>query len=185
MILPEGPTTYGRQALSDAQTLAQKIVASYGLSPIGITMYASPGFATDGQRSNYETSVDKIDEDLISKGMDGGMYQASDKTIGKIKRTAQDLVRDAYYDNIVSSSFLLSAGINMQGLQWLTYHSVRKSGKPWSNITQQFLVSFEFGKESTAGNMQVHQWKTFHSVKGKCQDMECYGDITKRFRVSF
>lgn len=104
VVLPGGPTTYGRASLAEAMTLAQKVVASYGLTEVGITMYASPGVASAGVRSNYEVSVDKIDEDMFGRGLDGGMYQASDRTIGKIKKSSQGLVRDAYVKDLVSCS---------------------------------------------------------------------------------
>lgn len=37
---PEGPSTYSVADLRDAVRLAQKIVASYGMTDAGITMYA-------------------------------------------------------------------------------------------------------------------------------------------------
>lgn len=101
VLLPGGPTTYGRDALADGMTLAQKIVANYGLTQAGVTMYASPAVPAAGVRSNYEVSVEQIDEDVVGQGLEGGMYQASDKTIGKLKMSSQELLREAYNKDLV------------------------------------------------------------------------------------
>ena len=38
----------------EAVTLAQSIVANYGLTPLGITMYADPGGSTLQRHNNFE-----------------------------------------------------------------------------------------------------------------------------------
>ena len=38
----------------EAITLAQSIVANYGLTPLGITMYADPGGSTLQRHNNFE-----------------------------------------------------------------------------------------------------------------------------------
>lgn len=104
VLLPGGPTTYGLDALAAGMTLAQKIVGNYGLTQAGVTMYATPAVSAAGVRSNYEVSVEQIDEDVVGQGLEGGMYQASDKTIGRIRMTAQELLREAYNKDVVSFS---------------------------------------------------------------------------------
>jgi hypothetical protein len=51
VMLPEGPGTYSIRDLAAAGKLAQKVVANYGMTDLGITMYAPRGHAEYNMRS--------------------------------------------------------------------------------------------------------------------------------------
>ncbi len=102
--LPEGPTSYSELALVDATALANKMVASYGLSALGITIYAPATQSSKQSGRQYEVAVEGIDEDLFGKAAPGGSYQPNEQYIGRMRMAAQELVWDAYNADCVSSS---------------------------------------------------------------------------------
>lgn len=59
------PNTHGN--LQDAAKLAQKVVANYGLSEAGITVYAPPGDPPGFGRKSFEVAIDNIDADLFGR----------------------------------------------------------------------------------------------------------------------
>ena len=56
-------------------------------------------------------SVQNIDEDLFGSGgsNEGAMYQPSDRSYTRIKKTAQDIVREAYAEDLVRHLVLVMA----------------------------------------------------------------------------
>ena len=50
-----------------------------------------------------QVSVQNIDEDLFGSGgsNEGAMYQPSDRSYTRIKKSAQDIVREAYAEDMV------------------------------------------------------------------------------------
>lgn len=63
VMLTEGPTTYSLGDLRDATKLAQKIVQSYGMTDLGITMHAPKQHAIGFMKRAFEVrlSCDKKD----------------------------------------------------------------------------------------------------------------------------
>lgn len=51
----------------DAARLAMKVVATYGLSDAGITVYAPPGEPPGFGRKSFEVAIDNIDADLFGR----------------------------------------------------------------------------------------------------------------------
>lgn len=80
------------------------MVANYGLSPLGITIYAPATSATKRPGRQYEVSVEGIDEDLFGRAAPGGSYQPNEQYIGRIRMAAQELVWAAYEADCVSCS---------------------------------------------------------------------------------
>ena len=102
MALPEGPSSYSEEALVQATALANKMVASYGLSPLGITIYAPATESSKQPGRQYEVSVEGIDEDLFGKASPGGSYPPNEQYIGRMRMAAQELVWAAYEADLVS-----------------------------------------------------------------------------------
>ena len=74
-ILPTyGPTSYGNQAMAEGLSLAMKVVANYGLSPLGITICAPPASGALRKKNSHEVAVDDSDSDL-TRGIQGRPYQ--------------------------------------------------------------------------------------------------------------
>ena len=106
--LPEGPTSYGEEAMVEATALANKMVSTYGLSPLGITIYApSPG-AGKGPGRQYEVAVESLDEDLFGKNPTVGSYPPSEQYIGRMRMAAQELIWEAYDADLVCPAYFLS-----------------------------------------------------------------------------
>ena len=57
VLLEEGPTTYSLGDLRDATKLAQKIVQSYGMTDMGITMHAPKQRALGFMKRSFEVSL--------------------------------------------------------------------------------------------------------------------------------
>lgn len=76
------PTTYGAKDLGPAFRLAEKVVANYALTEIGLTSYAPVALSNENRRT-FEVTVDNIDEDLFGRGVQGGMFQPSDASLHK------------------------------------------------------------------------------------------------------
>lgn len=94
------PTTYGHEGLGDAMRIANKIVMNYGMTKLGVTMYAPPGEGRRyGQRS-FEVAVDNIDEDLFGRELRGGSFQPTDATLHHFRTETTRLVEEAYGDCI-------------------------------------------------------------------------------------
>ncbi|KAK9817111.1 hypothetical protein WJX72_009705 [[Myrmecia] bisecta] len=89
-------TTYSISDLRDGARLAQKIVANYGLSDEGITIYAPPTATLGFMRKSFEVSVDNIDADLFGKGIKGGMWQPSDESLHRLRTAMYGLLGAAY-----------------------------------------------------------------------------------------
>ena len=100
-MIPEGPSSYGSQALTDASGLAMKMVANYGMTEMGITTFA-PSLDDLGSSSNsYETSVDQIDDGMFGSGGDGFENPVSEVMVGRMKQVAQLLLLEAYSTDLV------------------------------------------------------------------------------------
>lgn len=99
--ISEGPTSYGAEDLEQATALADKLVANYGLSPLGITIYAPASQSRNKSGRQYEVTVESLDEDLFGKTSPGGSYQPNEQYIGRIRVAAQQLVIKAYSDDCV------------------------------------------------------------------------------------
>ena len=56
-MLEEGPTTYSLGDLRDAMKLAQKIVQSYGMTDMGITMHAPKQHAIGFMKRAFEVML--------------------------------------------------------------------------------------------------------------------------------
>ncbi len=57
VMLEEGPTTYSLGDLRDATKLAQKIVQSYGMTDMGITMHAPKQHAIGFMKRAFEVRL--------------------------------------------------------------------------------------------------------------------------------
>jgi len=99
--LPDGPTSYGNMALAEGLSLAMKIVANYGLSSLGITIFAPAPTPNRGKRNAHEVAIDDMDNHL-ARGIPGGGYQACDETMTEIRKAAQQMVREAFATDCVS-----------------------------------------------------------------------------------
>ena len=60
VLLEEGPTTYSLGDLRDATKLAQKIVQSYGMTDMGITMHAPKQRALGFMKRSFEVSLTPV-----------------------------------------------------------------------------------------------------------------------------
>ena len=60
VMLAEGPTTYSLGDLRDATKLAQKIVQSYGMTNMGITMHAPKQHAIGFMKRAFEVRVKNL-----------------------------------------------------------------------------------------------------------------------------
>jgi hypothetical protein len=90
-------------ALAEGLSLAMKVVANYGLSPLGIAICAPPAAGARRKKNSHEVAVDDLDSDL-TRGIPGGGYQACDESMAEIRKAAQQMVREAYATDCVSSS---------------------------------------------------------------------------------
>ena len=57
MLLDDGPTTYSLGDMRDATKLAQKIVQSYGMTDLGITMHAPKQHALGFMKRAFEVRL--------------------------------------------------------------------------------------------------------------------------------
>lgn len=101
VLIPEGPTSYGIQALHEASGLAMKMVANYGLTEEGITTFAPPLQSFSDVGTKYETAVDEIDDDTFGAADDTFQTTVTEDMVGSMKETAQILLLDAYEYDLV------------------------------------------------------------------------------------
>jgi len=94
------PSTYGVKSLGLAFRLAEKIVANYGLTDLGITSYAPVIENSLALKRCFEITTDNIDEDLFGRGLEGGMFQPCDSSMHKLLTKCYELMWDAYQESL-------------------------------------------------------------------------------------
>ncbi|KAK9845482.1 hypothetical protein WJX81_007602 [Elliptochloris bilobata] len=127
-LLPEGPSTYSVKDMEAAGKLAEKVVANYGMTDLGIFAYAPPPAAKEfGQRS-FEVTVDNIDADLFNTSIRGGMFQPADQMLHRLRTATYDLVRAAFADSLeildVHREALAAAADALMERETLTGHDL-------------------------------------------------------------
>eukprot|EP01025_Chloroclados_australasicus_P045036 TRINITY_DN4911_c0_g1_i2.p2 TRINITY_DN4911_c0_g1~~TRINITY_DN4911_c0_g1_i2.p2 ORF type:complete len:410 (-),score=64.61 TRINITY_DN4911_c0_g1_i2:227-1456(-) len=90
-------STYAAKDIQQASQLAERIVAHFGLSDIGITTYAAASSGGGRQMQSWDRSM-VVNEEMFGQSAQGGLFQPTDPTVQKIKIERAKIASEAYQD---------------------------------------------------------------------------------------
>ncbi|CAG9464039.1 unnamed protein product [Pedinophyceae sp. YPF-701] len=98
-VLTGKQTTYAHSNVQNAYQMAMKVVANYGMTTeTGVTTWAPVSRGRAFMERSFEVAVDNIDEDLFGRGVEGGLWSPSDRTLHTVRAHAAEIVREAEAD---------------------------------------------------------------------------------------
>ncbi|KAI7845492.1 hypothetical protein COHA_001038 [Chlorella ohadii] len=100
-IMLGSPSTYSNADLKDATSLAYRLIANYGLSPLGLTTWApAPRRSNALKERSFEVTVESIDADLFASSISGGGFQPSDENRHRLRAAVHKVLLEAYNANL-------------------------------------------------------------------------------------